>query len=90
MKRETTEELQARMQAARNLVPAGLLMRHRRTGTQYVVRGHSLRAGDLRALVQYAASYGPVIVFSREIDEVRAKFELSDGERWPDALGPTP
>ena len=84
MKRETHDELQARIQAADNLVPAGRFIRHIRTGNEYLVRGHSLRSNDLTALVLYSPKYGPSIVFSREVGDVLTKFELSDGERWPE------
>ena len=83
MKRETPEELQVRMRAANHLVPAGRIIRHVRTGGEYIVRGHSLRVGDLAPLVQYSPLTGPVIVFSRVVTDVQAKFVISDGEDWP-------
>lgn len=83
MKRETPEELQVRMRAANHLVPAGRVIRHVRTGGEYIVRGHSLRVGDLAPLVQYSPLVGPVVVFSRAVADVQAKFVLSDGDAWP-------
>lgn len=83
MRRETPEELQARMRAADHLVPQGRVIRHVRTGGEYMVRGHSLRVGDLALLVQYSPMTGPVIVFSRPVFDVQAKFVLADGQDWP-------
>ena len=85
MKRETPEQLQERMDAAERLVPKGRIIRHVRTGNEYLVRGHSLRVGDLALMVNYSQRVGPVIVFSREVEGIRSKFVLADGEEWPDA-----
>lgn len=85
MKRETPEQLQERMKAAERLIPKGRFIRHVRTGVEYIVCGHALRVGDLALMVNYSPSYGPVIVFSREVEGIRSKFVLSDGEEWPDA-----
>jgi biotin carboxylase len=84
MQRETTEQLQARMNAAERLVPAGWFIRHVRTGGEYLVRGHSLRVGDLALMVNYSPRFGPVIVFSRTVDDIRAKFVLAGGNPWPE------
>ena len=84
MTRETTEQLQARMAAAEMLVPAGRFIRHVRTGVEYLVRGHALRVGDLALMVQYSPRLGPVIVFSRDVEGIRAKFVLKSGDEWPD------
>ncbi len=83
MKRETPNQLQVRMRAADHLVPKGRLIRHVRTGGEYMVRGHALRVGDLAPMVNYSPSTGPVIVFSRTAPDIRAKFVLVDGEDWP-------
>lgn len=83
MKRETPEQLQVRMRAANHLVPQGRIIRHVRTGGEYMVRGHSLRVGDLAPLVNYAPVTGPVIVFSRLATDIQAKFVLAAGEDWP-------
>lgn len=83
MKRETPQELEIRMRCANHLVPQGRVIRHVRTGGEYMVRGHALRVGDLALIVNYAPITGPVIVFSREAFEVQAKFVLSDGDEWP-------
>ena len=85
MARETTEQLQERMDSAERLVPKGRIIRHVRTGGEYLVRGHSLRVGDLALMVNYSPRVGPVIVFSRELLGIRSKFVLADGEEWPDA-----
>ena len=83
MKRETPEQLQVRMRAADHLVPQGRFIRHVRTGGEYIVRGHSLRVGDLAPLVNYSPRTGAVIIFSRAVADIQAKFVLSDGEDWP-------
>ena len=82
MKRETPRELQIRMRAAAHLVPAGYNIRHVRTGGEYIVRGHSLRVGDLAPMVNYSPMNGPVIVFSRVAADVQAKFVRMDGKEW--------
>jgi hypothetical protein len=83
MKRETPEQLQARMRAANQLVPAGRCLRHVRTGGEYIVQGHCLREGDLALMVLYRPLTGPCIVFSRTVEGIRAKFVIADGENWP-------
>jgi len=85
MKRETPEELHERMQEAEKLVPRGRLIRHVKSGGQYVVRGHSLREDDLEALVNYSPRIGLVIVFSRPLKEVQDRFVLWNGQDWPTA-----
>lgn len=82
MKRETPQELQVRMRAAAHLVPSGCNIRHVKTGGEYIVRGHSLRVGDLAPMVNYSPLTGPVIVFSRVAADVQAKFVRMDGEDW--------
>lgn len=84
MKRESPQELQIRMQAANHLVPKGIVIRHVRTGGEYIVAGHSLRVGDLAGMVQYRPLTGPVIEFSREATGIQAKFVRADGEDWRD------
>jgi len=84
MTRETTEQLQARIATAERLVPAGRFIRHVRTGVEYLVRGHALHVGDLALMVQYSPRFGPVIVFSRDVDGIRAKFVLTGGDEWPE------
>lgn len=83
MKRETPEQLQVRMRAANHLVPAGRVIRHVRTGGEYVVQGHALRVGDLAPMVNYRPLTGPAVVFSRTASDIQAKFVISDGEDWP-------
>ncbi|MEO0720841.1 MAG: hypothetical protein AAFY43_01695 [Pseudomonadota bacterium] len=83
MKRETPEELKARMKDANHLVPVGRFIRHVRTGNEYIVRSHSLRVGDLAPLVNYSPATGTVIVFSQDVAGIQAKFVMSDGEDWP-------
>jgi hypothetical protein len=82
MNRETTQELMARMRIAEHLVPAGYAIRHVRTGGEYMVRGHSLRVGDLTPMVSYSPLTGPVIVFSRAAQDVQRKFVRVDGNEW--------
>jgi len=82
MKRETPEELSLRMKAAQHLVPAGYAIRHVRTGGEYIVRGHSLRVGDLMPMANYSPLTGPVIVFSRAAEDVQKKFVRIDGKDW--------
>lgn len=83
-KRESQSELQIRMQAANHLVPKGIIIRHVRTGGEYIVAGHSLRVGDLAGMVQYRPLTGPVVEFSREAKSIQAKFVRTDGEDWSD------
>ena len=83
MKRETTEQLMVRMRYAQDLVPQGLVIRHVRTGGEYMVRGHCLRVGDLAPMVNYSPLTGPVVVFSRVVSDIRAKFVRMGGEEWP-------
>ena len=85
MKRETPDQLLYRMHAADRLVPRHSIIRHVKTGAEYFVRGHSLRVGDLALMVNYSTRPGYDIVFSREVESIRAKFVLADGEEWPDA-----
>jgi len=83
MKRESIEELQARMCAANRLVPQGRIIRHVRTGNEYIVRGHALRVGDLVPLVAYSPVSDTVVVFSRALQDIQAKFVMSTGDVWP-------
>jgi hypothetical protein len=87
--RETAEQLRARMDRARRLVPPFSVMRHRKSGEHYAVVGHHLRENDLTAEVAYVpwtnllTSSDPLcIVFTRPVDALRARFEPLDGE-WP-------
>ena len=82
MKRETPEQLQARMKFAMDRVPQGQIIRHARTGGEYMVRGHALRAGDLFPMVNYSPVTGPVVVFCRTITDIQAKFVFADGRDW--------
>lgn len=82
MKRESTEQLTARMRHAQCLVPQGFFIRHVRTSGEYIVRGHCLRVGDLAPMVNYSPSTGPVVVFSRTVEDIRAKFVRMDGKDW--------
>ena len=82
MKRMTTDELVDRMKIAEKMVPQGFTIRHVRTGQEYMVRGHAMRVGDLELLVQYSPLAGSVVVFSRPVSEIQAKFVRRDGEHW--------
>jgi len=82
MKRETPEQLKFRMQMVEHMVPAGSLIRHVRTGGEYIVAGHCLRVGDLGLMVNYRPRTGPVITFSREATAVQSKFVLMSGDEW--------
>lgn len=83
MRRESIEELQVRMAQAETLAPEGHFIRHVKSGGIYMIRGHSLRESDLEALVEYSPQHGPVVLFSRPLSEVRARFVLVNGEQWP-------
>jgi len=82
MTRLTTDQLTDRMKIAQTIVPQGFVIRHVRTGYDYMVRGHSLRVGDLELLVQYSPLFGPIVIFSRTLSEIQAKFVRHDGQRW--------
>lgn len=82
MPRETERQLQVRMLAAEHMVPKGYRIRHVRSGAEYMVHSHALRIGDLETLVNYASIAGPMIMFSRKLSEVQAKFVRVDGEDW--------
>jgi len=82
MTRLTTDQLVDRMRVAQTTVPEGFVIRHVRTGYDYMVRGHSLRVGDLELLVQYSPLFGPIVIFSRTLSEIQAKFVRHDGQRW--------
>lgn len=84
MRRESEAELKARMARAAELVPRNRHVRHVRSGDMYVVRGHSLRESDLEALVHYSPRFYRSIVFSRPLNDFRAKFVQANGEPWPD------
>lgn len=83
MRRETHEELTARMLEADRLAPKGYWMRHVKSGDLYIIAGHSLRENDLEALVHYRPKFGPAIYFSRPLKEVHARFVLANGDEWP-------
>ena len=89
MKRETTQELMVRMQIAEHMVPSGYAIRHVSTGGEYMVDGHALRVGDLTPMVNYSPRLGPVVVFSRAVEDVQAKFVRIDGMEWksPQSMG---
>jgi hypothetical protein len=84
MIRETSRQLMIRMMHAQDIVPPGRFIRHVRTGGEYIVKGHSLRVGDLAPMVEYSPLFGPVVVFSRNAHDIRRKFVLMDGDPWPD------
>jgi hypothetical protein len=82
MKKETTQELTVRMQIAMHMVPTGYAIRHVRTGSEYMVQGHALHVGDLTPMVSYCPLADPVVVFSRAVKDVQAKFVRIDGKEW--------
>lgn len=86
MRRETETELKARMSRAEELVPRNRHARHVRSRDVYVVRGHSLRESDLEALVHYSPRFYRSIVFSRPLDEFRAKFVQVNGDPWSGSM----
>ena len=82
MKRLTDDQLMKLMIVSQDMVPAGYVIRHVRTGAEYMVRGHALRVGDLGLLVNYSPLTGPVVIFCRTAADIRAKFVRSDGKAW--------
>lgn len=75
MKRETTQELEARITAANEKAVPLEDYRHVKSGVVYLVLFNSLSADDLSAQVQYRRR-GQVgaVVFSRPIEDFLAKF----------------
>ena len=82
MRRETPEELQQRIADADRKLPQGRFIRHVKSGGEYLVCGHTLRESDLETLVIYSPKFEPAFSFARPLQEVIAKFVLSDGEQW--------
>ena len=70
------------MWSAHLAVANGQMIRHVSTGGEYVVRGHSLRVGDLAPLVHYSPLLKGVVVFSRTVEAIQSKFVRMDGEDW--------
>ena len=60
----------------------GAVIRHVRSGGEYIVVGHALRVGDLAGMVQYQPTTGPVVTFSREAAAIQAKFVRASGDEW--------
>jgi hypothetical protein len=83
MQKETMEQLQQRMVIARKLLPEGVI-RHVKTGGEYMVKGYSLRVSDLELMGNYSPLNTPTVVFSRPISEIQARFVQVNGEDWGD------
>jgi hypothetical protein len=87
MAKRPKEELKDEFEMARQRLPTGALLKHSRTGTQYVVLGHSFREHDMEIVGHYAPVDCISLRFNRPIRELRTNYTCISTPDGAEPLG---
>ena len=75
-KRLSDDEMKVIAVVAALKYPLGQVIRHTKTGNEYIITGHHFREYDMEICVQYAPGGGNRrIAFSRPVAEITERFE---------------